>query len=89
MPFDAHRLSRRPDALSAGARLVPIHTEHGNFQVWTRRMDDKPRIQLLLHGRRRDYFTSSAPALQAAASWSPVPPLQPMAPMILPPSTSG
>src|SRR5215213_3407008 len=39
--------------------------------------------------RRRDYFTVSAPALQATASWSPVAPLQPTAPMILPPSTSG
>src|SRR6185312_13749081 len=35
------------------------------------------------------YFTVSAPALQATASWSPVAPLQPTAPMILPPSTSG
>ena len=35
------------------------------------------------------YFTVSAPALQATASWSPVAPLQPTAPMILPLSTSG
>ena len=39
--------------------------------------------------RRRGYFTVSAPALQATASWSTVAPLQPTAPMILPPSTSG
>ncbi len=31
----------------------------------------------------------SAPTLQMAASWSPVPPLQPIAPISLPPSTSG
>ena len=37
----------------------------------------------------KPYFTVSAPALQATASWSPVAPLQPTAPMILPPSTSG
>ncbi len=38
---------------------------------------------------RRDYFTVSAPALHATASWSPVAPLQPTAPMIFPPSMSG
>src|SRR5436190_24267516 len=43
-------------------------------------------LSLLLCG---PYLTLSAPALQATASWSPVAPLQPMAPMILPPSTSG
>ena len=37
----------------------------------------------------KTYFTRSAPALQAAASWSPVPPLQPTAPISLPPSISG
>ena len=35
------------------------------------------------------YFMRSAPTLQINASWSPVPPLQPIAPISLPPSTSG
>lgn len=38
---------------------------------------------------RRAYLIMSAPALQATPSWSPVAPLQPIAPMILPPSISG
>src|SRR5436190_23647920 len=47
-------------------------------------------VPAIMNSRRsRDYFTVSAPALQATASWSPVAPLQPTAPMILPPSTSG
>ena len=36
-----------------------------------------------------DYFTVSAPALHATPSWSPVAPLQPIAPMSFPPSMSG
>ena len=35
------------------------------------------------------HFTRSAPALQAAASWSPVPPLHPIAPISLPASIRG
>src|SRR5690348_5506550 len=35
------------------------------------------------------YLTVSAPALQVTPSCAPVPPLQPIAPMSLPPSTSG
>jgi hypothetical protein len=31
------------------------------------------------------YLIMSAPILQISASWSPVPPLQPIAPMSLPP----
>src|SRR6185437_6598313 len=38
---------------------------------------------------RSAYFTMSAPALHDTASWPPVPPLQPIAPTILPFSTSG
>lgn len=35
------------------------------------------------------YLTMSAPTLQMAASWPPVPPLQPIAPMTLPFSING
>ena len=35
------------------------------------------------------YLTVSAPALATCPSWSPVPPLAPIAPTILPPATSG
>src|SRR5204863_7844522 len=35
------------------------------------------------------HLTRSAPALHAAASWSPVPPLQPIAPIMRPASTRG
>ncbi len=59
-PFDAAALSRRPDALSGGARLIPITTPHGDFQVWTQRCGDNPRIKLLLlhggPGATHEYF---------------------------------
>jgi proline iminopeptidase len=58
--FDAAALSRRPDALSGGARLVPIKTAHGDFTVWTKRCGDNPRIKLLLlhggPGATHEYF---------------------------------
>src|SRR5204863_9381389 len=41
------------------------------------------------HAADGDYLTVSAPALHATPSWSPVAPLQPIAPMSLPPSMSG
>jgi proline iminopeptidase len=69
-PFDATTLSRRPDALSGGSRLIPIHTEHGDFQVWTRRMGDNPRIKLLLlhggPGATHEYFEAFDSYLPAA-----------------------
>lgn len=44
-------LRRRPDAFGGGARLIPIETAHGTFNVWTRHVGDNPRIKLLLlHG---------------------------------------
>lgn len=51
-PFDvAATLQRRPDAASGGVRLIPVSTPHGDFQVWTKRLGDNPRIRLLLlHG---------------------------------------
>jgi len=68
--FDALALSRRPDAASGGSRLIPIHTDHGDFQVWTRRMGDNPRIKmLLLHGgpgATHEYFEAFDSFLPAA-----------------------
>jgi len=43
--------SGRDDALSGGARMIPITTPKGNFRVWTKRVGNNPRIKvLLLHG---------------------------------------
>lgn len=43
--------STRADALSGGARLIPIQTSKGTFNVWTKRIGNNPRIKvLLLHG---------------------------------------
>ena len=31
--------------------MIPIHTPHGNFRVWTKRVGNNPRLRvLLLHG---------------------------------------
>lgn len=41
----------RADALSGGARMIPIHTPKGDFRVWTKRVGNNPRLKvLLLHG---------------------------------------
>ncbi|MGH8148102.1 MAG: proline iminopeptidase-family hydrolase [Rhodanobacteraceae bacterium] len=43
--------NRRADAWSGGARLIPVETPYGKFQVWTRRCGENPRVKLLLlHG---------------------------------------
>lgn len=43
--------SGREDALSGGARMIPIHTPVGDFKVWTKRVGNNPKIKvLLLHG---------------------------------------
>ena len=43
--------SGRDDALSGGARLVPVSTPKGTFRVWAKRLGNSPRIKaLLLHG---------------------------------------
>jgi len=40
-----------PDPTPQGVRRIPISTPCGNFQVWTQRLGDNPRIKLLLlHG---------------------------------------
>lgn len=39
------------DAWAGGVRMIPIHTPHGDFRVWTKRVGHNPRIKvLLLHG---------------------------------------
>ena len=41
----------RKDVLSGGARLIPITTPKGSFNVWTKRVGNNPTIKvLLLHG---------------------------------------
>ena len=43
--------SGRDDALSGGARMIPIQTAKGTFKVWTKRVGNNPKIKvLLLHG---------------------------------------
>jgi proline iminopeptidase len=41
----------RSDILSGGARIIPISTPKGTFNVWTKRVGNNPRAKvLLLHG---------------------------------------
>ena len=41
----------RTDVWEGGVRMIPIHTAHGDFRVWTKRVGNNPRIKvLLLHG---------------------------------------
>jgi proline iminopeptidase len=41
----------RADVLSGGVRMIPIHTQNGDFRVWTKRVGNNPRLKvLLLHG---------------------------------------
>ncbi|MCL7971083.1 MAG: proline iminopeptidase-family hydrolase [marine benthic group bacterium] len=43
--------SSRIDVLSGGARLIPIETPAGTFNVWTKRIGNHPTMKvLLLHG---------------------------------------
>ena len=43
--------SGRDDVLSGGVRLIPITTDRGTFNVWTKRVGNNPAIKvLLLHG---------------------------------------
>ena len=43
--------SSRSDVLSGGARLIPIETPAGTFNVWTKRIGNHPTMKvLLLHG---------------------------------------
>jgi proline iminopeptidase len=43
--------SRHADAWSGGARMIPIHTPNGAFNVWVKRVGNNPSLKvLLLHG---------------------------------------
>jgi proline iminopeptidase len=43
--------SRNADAWSGGARMIPIHTPNGAFNVWVKRVGNNPSLKvLLLHG---------------------------------------
>ena len=43
--------SGRDDALSGGARMIPVSTPAGTFRVWTKRIGNNPDLKLLLlHG---------------------------------------
>jgi len=43
--------SGHADAWSGGARMIPIHTPRGDFNVWVKRTGNNPRLKLLLlHG---------------------------------------
>jgi proline iminopeptidase len=48
--FDTATWSR-PDAISGGARMIPVRTPAGEFRVWTKRVGSNPDLKvLLLHG---------------------------------------
>lgn len=58
--FDA---TGRSDVLGGGARLIPISTPKGTFNVWTKRVGNNPTIKvLLLHGgpgMTHEYFEAA------------------------------
>jgi proline iminopeptidase len=60
----------RDDILSGGARLIPIETAKGKFNVWTKRVGNNPKIKvLLLHGgpgATHEYFEAFDSYLPAA-----------------------
>src|SRR6266702_2183484 len=43
--------SKRDDAASGGARMIPVSTPKGTYRVWTKRVGNDPDLKLLLlHG---------------------------------------
>ncbi|GAA4282320.1 proline iminopeptidase-family hydrolase [Gaetbulibacter aestuarii] len=54
--------SNRDDALSGGVKMIPIKTDKGTFNVWTKRVGNNPKMKmLLLHGgpgATHEYFES-------------------------------
>lgn len=52
--------SGRDDILSGGVKMIPIQTPSGEFNVWTKRVGNNPRIKvLILHGgpgANHEYF---------------------------------
>ena len=50
-PATYHDTTGRKDVLAGGARMIPITTPKGTFNVWTKRVGSNPTIKvLLLHG---------------------------------------
>ncbi len=46
-----HDTTGRKDILTGGVQMIPIQTEKGVFNVWTKRVGNNPKIKvLLLHG---------------------------------------
>jgi proline iminopeptidase len=60
----------RNDVVSGGARMIPIDTPKGRFNVWTKRVGNNPRIKvLLLHGGpgvTHEYFEAADSYFPAA-----------------------
>jgi proline iminopeptidase len=52
--------TQRLDALSGGARMIPVATPRGDFRVWTKRVGNSPTLKLLLlhggPGATHEYF---------------------------------
>lgn len=52
--------SGKSDKLSGGARMIPIETPSGTFNVWTKRVGNNPKMKLLLlhggPGASHEYF---------------------------------
>lgn len=59
-----------PEQATGGTRMIPIETEYGNFNVWTRRVGNNPTMKvLLLHGgpaATHEYLLNFAGYLPAA-----------------------
>ncbi|MGC9522650.1 MAG: proline iminopeptidase-family hydrolase [Anaerolineae bacterium] len=50
-PADYLDYSGRDDVLSGGVKMIPVQTEKGTFDVWTKRIGNNPKLKvLLLHG---------------------------------------
>jgi len=52
--------SGRDDVFTGGVKMILVHTPKGDFQVWTKRVGNNPRIKLLLlhggPGATHEYF---------------------------------
>ena len=47
-PASYYDHSGYPDALADGVRMIPVTTPDGTFRVWTRRVGNNPRVEVLL-----------------------------------------